>query len=251
MPPPQTFQVEKPTGVAAKEGLGPHLAEGKKPRPGTSLIGSLSPRARLPPAASASWPRRTSFRAQQRCLAEARLGAVRLARRQPRFPLGRQWGCHGNRTPRTEPGAWATVAIATRGTSGPGKFRAAGANRRSHRTLGFPVSSGVTRMASGLPPKPPSAAAETSPVVFLKGTLPVWDKDAGRGEKSLRRMEESAGLHDPAYVKLRCTVHPAVWAHPCIPAVPRVFWFSGTGEERLRYNSGRCRHRLCGLAGKI
>lgn len=120
------------------------------------------------------------------------------ARQQPRFRLGRQWGCHGNGTPPTEPGASAPVAIATRGTSGPGKFRAAGAN------LGFPVFfvlSGRDSHSLRLVFKTSLSCGGNVTCVFLEGTLPVRVEDAGRGDKSHRRMEESARFHDPTYVK--------------------------------------------------
>lgn len=79
-----------------------------KPRPGSSLLGSLGPLAQLPLAASASRPRRTSFREPQRCLAEARLGAVRLARRQAQVPPRKTMGLPWERN--AADGAWSVGA---------------------------------------------------------------------------------------------------------------------------------------------
>lgn len=119
------FATEGPTGNAPAgssdvAGGPPPWPRAEKPRPGTSLPtpsaeSSASSRG-VRVLASASFVQGAA--AQVRGGSEA-LCAVGLARRQPRFRLGRQWGCHGNGTPPAESGASAPVAMATRGTSGP------------------------------------------------------------------------------------------------------------------------------------
>lgn len=118
--------------------------------------------------------------------------------------------------------------MATRGTSGPGKSRAAPG--RFCCALGLSGLRGREPRSLGLVPKLPSTAVASSPVVSLKGTLALRHEDAGRGEKSRRRMEEGAGLHDPTYLKLRRT---GLNGRPAGP--PGVLALRA-GEDRLRCN---------------
>lgn len=87
-----------------------------------------------------------------------------------------------------------------------------------------------------LVPKLPFAAVASSAAVFLKGTLAFRHEDAGRGAKSRLRIEEGAGLHDPAYVKLLYGTKWAPLRAPCIPDVPPGALALQTGEERPRGN---------------
>lgn len=82
-----------------------------------------------------------------------------------------------------------------------------------------------------LVPKLPFAAVASSAAVFLKGTLAFRHEDARRGAKSRLRIEEGAGLHDPAYVKLLRTglngrPFRRPFAHPASSKSPQVLWLS-------------------------
>lgn len=201
----------------------PTWPRAEKPRPGTSLRGSLSGRARLPRAASASWLPRTSFRAPHRCLAEARLSA-RLAWRASSSGSGS--GDNGVAMGTERVDRVRSVRACSHGDAG--HFRSRKIPGRS-RALLQPRS-------LGLVPKLPSIAVASSPVVSLKGTLALRHEDAGRGEKSRRRMEEGAGLHDPTYLKLRRT---GLNGRPAGP--PGVLALRA-GEDRLRCNYWWCQH---------
>lgn len=120
------FATQAPTGNAPAgssdvAGGPPRWPRAEKPRPGTSLP--------APSAESSASSRGVRVLASadlvQGAAAQVRGGsealcAVGLARRLPRFRLGRQWGCHGNGTPPAESGASAPEAMGTRSTSGPG-----------------------------------------------------------------------------------------------------------------------------------
>ena len=134
----------------------------------------------------------------------------------------------------------APVAMATRGTSGPAESQAAPANYSCYSTPALTVPAGETRATLASSPHFPSAAAERSPTVFLKGTLPLGDNDAGRGGKSHRRMGRGVRLHDLTNLKLRrrtglysaTPFAPRVPLRaPCTLTVAQVFGSSGPARK--------------------
>lgn len=142
-----------------------------------------------------SRPERTSFRAPQGCLAEARRSA------RSAFSTGRRGSGLGDngvarkRNAEARTGVSALVAMATRSFYDPVESLGRSCQPRlaPHPELCGPA--GVTQATSASAPH--FLLLRLNYPLFLKGTLSLGDEDAG--DKSHLRTERSAGLYDATY----------------------------------------------------